>query len=118
MNREDRSRLEEFRQLRKEVWGSKEYLLVGIDVAKDKHYAFFGTATGKMVLRRLVFENSLEGLRRLLAQVEAMKVQAGLRKFFGGIERVFARGHRCGQRPAPCFFWHGHREDGFPATGL
>jgi hypothetical protein len=32
MNQEDRSRLEEFRQFRKEVRGSKEYLLVGIDV--------------------------------------------------------------------------------------
>ena len=43
MSREDRTRLEEFRQFRKEVRGSSEYLLVGIDVAKDKHYAFFGT---------------------------------------------------------------------------
>ena len=47
MNEEDRTRLEEFRQFRKEVRGSSEYLLVGIDVAKDKHYAFFGTAQGK-----------------------------------------------------------------------
>ena len=47
MDEEDRTRLEEFRQFRKEVRGSSEYLLVGIDVAKDKHYAFFGTATGK-----------------------------------------------------------------------
>jgi len=52
----DHSRLEEFRQFRKEVRGSTEYLLVGIDVAKDKHYAFFGTATGKSLFRRLVFE--------------------------------------------------------------
>ena len=64
MNEEDRSRLEEFRQFRKEVRGSSEYLLVGIDVAKDKHYAFFGTAPGKTLLRRLVFENNLEGFRK------------------------------------------------------
>jgi transposase len=43
---------------------------VGIDVAKDKHYAFFGTATGKTLLRRLVFENNLEGFRKLLVQAE------------------------------------------------
>jgi transposase len=49
MNQEDRSSLEEFRQFRKEVRGSREYLLVGIDVAKDKHPAFFGTAPGKTV---------------------------------------------------------------------
>ena len=43
---------------RKEVRGSAEYLLVGIDVAKDKHHAFFGRATGKTLFKRLVFENS------------------------------------------------------------
>jgi transposase len=86
MNPEDRSRLEEFRQFRKEVRGSKEYLLVGIDVAKDKHYAFFGTATGKTLLRRLVFENNLEGFRKLLGQAEAMKVQEGLTKVVFGME--------------------------------
>ena len=65
MNEEDRSRLEEFRQFRKEIRGSAEYLVVGIDVAKDKHHAFFGIATGKIILRRLVFENDLEGFQKL-----------------------------------------------------
>ena len=86
MNEEDRTRLEEFRQFRKEIRGSAEYLLVGIDVAKDKHYAFFGTATGKTLFRRLVFENNLEGFRKLLAQAEAMKVQGGLKKVVFGME--------------------------------
>jgi len=86
MNQEDRSRLEDFRQLRREVRGSREYLLVGIDIAKDKHHAFFGTATGKTVFRRLVFENNLEGFRKLLAQAEAMKVQEGLKKVVFGME--------------------------------
>ena len=40
MNEEDRSRVEDFRQFRRKVRGSREFLLVGIDVAKDKHYAF------------------------------------------------------------------------------
>jgi len=86
MNQENGSRLEEFRQFRKEVRGSAEYLLVGIDVAKDKHHAFFGTASGNTLLRRLVFENNLEGFRRLLAQAEALKVQEGLRKVVFGME--------------------------------
>ncbi len=86
MNEEDRSRLEEFRQFRKEVRGSAEYLLVGIDVAKDKHHAFFGTATGKTLFKRLVFENNLEGFRKLLVQAEAMKVQEGLTKVVFGME--------------------------------
>ena len=86
MNEEDRTRLEEFRQFRKEIRGSAEYLLVGIDVAKDKHYAFFGTATGKTLFRRLVFENNREGFRKLLVQAEAMKVQEGLKKVVFGME--------------------------------
>jgi len=105
MNEEDRTRLEEFRQFRKEVRGSTEYLIVGIDVAKDKHYAFFGTATGKTLFRRLVFENNLEGFRKLLVQAEAMKVQEGLKKVVFGMEPT-ANYHkplgehliRCGQR--------------------
>ena len=44
MNETERIRLEEFRQFKKEIRGPAEYLLVGIDVAKDKHHAFFGTA--------------------------------------------------------------------------
>ena len=75
MNEEDRTRLEEFRQFRREIRRSAEYLIVGIDVAKDKHHAFFGTATGKTLFKRLVFENDLEGFRKLLVQAEAMKVQ-------------------------------------------
>jgi transposase len=86
MNEEDRSRLEEFRQFRKEVRGSSEYLLVGIDVAKDKHYAFFGTAQGKTLLRRLVFENNIEGFRKLMAQARAMKDQNGLKRMVFGME--------------------------------
>ena len=86
MNQEDRSRLEEFRQFRKEVRGSSEYLLVGIDVAKDKHHAFFGTATGKTLFKRLVFENNVEGFRKLLAQAEAMRDQNGLKRMVFGME--------------------------------
>jgi len=86
MNEEDRTRLEDFRQFRKEIRGSSEYLLVGIDVAKDQHHAFFGTATGKTLFKRLVFENNLEGFRKLLVQTEAMKVQAGLTQVVFGRE--------------------------------
>jgi len=46
MDAKDRIRVEEFRQLRKEIRGSETHLIVGIDVAKDKHHAFIGTAIG------------------------------------------------------------------------
>lgn len=86
MNERKDSRLQEFRQLKQEIRGSKEHLVVGIDVAKERHHAFFGTATGKTLFKRLVFENSREGFGRLLIQVEALKVQQGLGKVVFGLE--------------------------------
>lgn len=86
MNEVEDIRLEEFRQLKKEIRGSKEYLIVGIDVAKEKHYAFFGTATGKTMLRRLIFENTLEGFSKLLDQVEAIQKTEDLPKVVFGLE--------------------------------
>jgi len=86
MNRAEDTRVEQFRQLKKGIRGSKEHLIVGIDVAKDKHKAFFGTASGKTLLKRLVFENTSEGFERLLIQTEALKVQHGLTKTVFGLE--------------------------------
>ena len=86
MNQVDRIRLEEFRQFKKEIRGSTEYLIVGMDVAKEKDHAFFGTATGKTLFKRLVFENNLEGFRKLLVQAEAMRVQHGLKRVVFGLE--------------------------------
>ena len=39
------SRLQQFCQFKSEIRGSTEYLVVGLDIAKIKHNAFFGTAT-------------------------------------------------------------------------
>ena len=86
MNKKDGSRLEAFRQLRQEIRGSQEYLIVGIDVAKDRHHAFFGTATGRALLRRLVFENNREGFERLVTQTEVLQVVHDLGKVVFGLE--------------------------------
>ncbi len=86
MNEREDSRLKEFRQLKQEVRGSKHHLIVGIDVAKERHHAFFGTATGKTLLRRLIFENNKEGFGRLLIQAEAIKVQNSFKKVVFGLE--------------------------------
>jgi len=86
MDEINRNRLEEFRQLRKEIRQSEEYLIVGIDVAKDRHHAFFGTATGKTLLKRFVFDNTYQGFRKLLDQTEALRVRHGLKKVVYGME--------------------------------
>ncbi len=80
------NRLEEFRQLKKEIRRSEEYLIVGIDIAKDRHHAFFGTAAGKALLKRLVFSNNHEGFGKLLDQAEVLRMQHGLKKVVYGVE--------------------------------
>lgn len=82
----DGIRLERFRQLRKEIRGSQRHLIVGIDVAKHRHHAFFGTATGKTLLKRLVFGNDIDGFEKLLRHVEAEKVKHCLEKEVFGVE--------------------------------
>ena len=86
MDQFDISRVEQFRQLRKEIRGSEKHLIVGIDVAKDKHHAFFGTATGKTLLKRLVFKNDIEGFEKLLRYVEVEKLKHGRDKVVFGFE--------------------------------
>jgi transposase len=56
------------------------------DIAKDRHHAFFGTARGKTLLKRIVFNNDHEGFRRFLDQAEALRVQHGLKKVVYGME--------------------------------
>ncbi len=82
----DSIRLEEFRQLKREIRGSERHLIIGIDVAKDKHHAFFGTATGKTLLKRLVFKNNIEGFKKLLMYTESVKIKHGLEKEVFGLE--------------------------------
>ena len=76
MTKKVHNRLERFLQLKRGIRGSKAHLLVGIDVAKGKHHAFFGTATGKTLLKRLIFDNSREGFERLLSEVRRQKESA------------------------------------------
>ena len=77
MNNREIIRLEQFRQLKREIRGSEEHLIVGIDVAKQKHNAFLGTATGKTLLKRLVFENNREGFDKFLMHVESRTQKGG-----------------------------------------
>jgi transposase len=86
MNNEDAIRREQFCQIVNEIRGSSEYLIVGIDVAKDKHHAFMGTATGKSLLRKLIFENNLDGFSKLLTHAEALKARNGLSKIVFAME--------------------------------
>ncbi len=54
-------RLNAFRLLKSQIRGSEQYMLVGIDIAKERHRAFWGTPNGKTINRRLIFENNRNG---------------------------------------------------------
>jgi transposase len=86
MEQVDGIRLQKFRQLKKEIRGSGEYLIVGIDVAKERHNAFFGTAAGKTLHKGLFFDNTIEGFQKLLAITEALKVRHDLANVVFGLE--------------------------------
>ncbi len=86
MEQVDGIRLREFRQVKKEIRGSDQYLIIGIDVAKEKHNAFFGTANGKTLHKGVIFDNTIEGFEKLLTLTEALKVQHDLTKVVFGLE--------------------------------
>ncbi len=79
-------RLKEFRQLKREIRGSRDHLVIGIDIAKDRHHAFFGMPTGKTILRRFVFENTKEGFENLCFQTDTLKTRHVLKKIVFGLE--------------------------------
>jgi len=86
MNEDELSRVEQFNQFKKEIRGSSKHLIIGIDVGKDNHHAYMGTATGKSLLRRLIFENNISGFGKLSTQCEAIRVQNALQYCVFGLE--------------------------------
>jgi transposase len=86
MNQVNINRIEVFRQFKKQIRGSKQYLVIGIDIAKHKNHAFFGTANGKTVLKGLIFENSAGGFEHLLTQVQFYMDRDGFEQVVFGLE--------------------------------
>jgi len=82
----DVTRFVHFNEFRNGIRGSRTHLIVGIDIAKDKHHAFFGTAYGQTLWRRLIFTNDLIGYSRLIEQVQAVSSQHQLEQVVFGME--------------------------------
>ena len=80
MKQDNATSYQQFCQFKSEIRGSGEYLIVGIDVAKDKHHAFFGMATGRTLLRRLLFKNNREGFEGLIKRCRQLQREHGLIK--------------------------------------
>ncbi len=79
-------RLTTFKNIRSAVRGADEYLLVGIDVAKHRHHAFFGTPKGKTLWKNLVFDNSVIGFEALRGLAGDLQNKYGLDKVVYGLE--------------------------------
>lgn len=83
---DDVTRYDHFCQFRTTIRSSKCHLIVGLDVGKDKHHAFFGTSYGKTLWRRLIFDNNIIGFNRLEEQVKAVMTQNNLGQVIFGLE--------------------------------
>lgn len=79
-------RLQQFRELRSTIRGSDAILVVGVDVAKDKHYAFFGTANGRTLWKKLIFDNSIQSFNRLRSMAQDLSIQHDLHASVFGLE--------------------------------
>lgn len=79
-------RLYLFRQMKASVRGSENILLVGIDVAKNKHHAFLGTPNGRTLRKSLVFDNSIAGFESLRSLVRDTSNQLGFGEVVYGLE--------------------------------
>ena len=86
MKQQESIRYAQFCQFRKEIRGAQDYLIVGIDVAKEKHHAFFGTATGQSLLRRLIFDNTARGFSSLIDRAGQIMRQFDLKRVVYGLE--------------------------------
>ena len=79
-------RHELFKLMRASVRGSEKYLLVGVDVAKNNHHAFFGTPNGRTLRKNMVFDNCIKGFESLRSIARDLQSQHGLVEVVYGLE--------------------------------
>ncbi|MBI5445886.1 MAG: IS110 family transposase [Deltaproteobacteria bacterium] len=83
---DESSRLTLFRATCSEIRGSEKHLVVGIDVGKEKHHAFYGTPKGKTFRRKFVFQNRRADFEDLRALARDLAATHGLEKIVFGLE--------------------------------
>jgi transposase len=82
----DMERLELFRTLRAEIRGSSRHLVVGIDVGKQTHHAFYGTARGETLRKRFAFANTRRDFERLRGLAADLSIRHELTQTVYGLE--------------------------------
>ena len=58
-----------FVQFKQTLTGAQDFLLVGVDVAKAKHYACFMRSTGELLLKRFAFDNTQAGFTTFVNRI-------------------------------------------------
>lgn len=62
-------RRERFESIKNRIKEAQNYLLIGIDVAKDKHNASFMVSGGRVLNKKFIFENNQEGYAYFLKKI-------------------------------------------------
>ncbi|MBI4245414.1 MAG: IS110 family transposase [Planctomycetes bacterium] len=63
-------RREKFEKIKQSIKEAQNYLLIGIDISKDKHDACVMISSGRMLNRRLQFENSKAGYEMFIEKIK------------------------------------------------
>ena len=83
---EKEDRLQQFRELRATIRGSETILVVGVDIAKNRHHAFFGGANGKTLWKKLIFDNNIQDFKKLQDMANNLMARHGLQRCVYGVE--------------------------------
>ncbi|MCK4621987.1 MAG: IS110 family transposase [Desulfuromonadales bacterium] len=83
---EKEDRLQQFRELRTTIRGSETILVVGVDIAKNRHHAFFGGANGKTLWKKLIFDNNIQDFKKLQDMANNLMARHGLQRCVYGVE--------------------------------
>lgn len=83
---EQEDRLQQFRTLRETIRGSETILVVGVDIAKNRHHAFFGGANGKTLWKKLIFDNNIQDFEKLRNMASSLMAKHRLLRCVYGVE--------------------------------
>ncbi|MCB4790784.1 MAG: IS110 family transposase [Elusimicrobia bacterium] len=80
------SKVEQFRQVRPEIQKNKDYLLIGIDAAKNSSVACFYNIEKEILLRKYYVNHNLEDFQKFTYKIEQTMEMNNLKSVIIGVE--------------------------------